>query len=38
MQALEKAKDNMSKYYNQHHHPQPDYEEEDEVLLNAKNI
>jgi hypothetical protein len=28
----------MSKYYNQHRQPQPDYEEGYEVLLNAKNI
>jgi hypothetical protein len=28
----------MSKYYNQHHQPQPEYEVGDEVLLNAKNI
>jgi hypothetical protein len=38
MQALEKTKDNMSKYYNQHHQPQPEYELGDEVLLNTKNI
>jgi hypothetical protein len=38
MQALEKTKDNRSKYYDQHHQPQPSYEEGDEVLLNAKNI
>jgi hypothetical protein len=31
MQALEKIKDSMSKYYNQHHQPQPDYKEGDEV-------
>jgi hypothetical protein len=37
-QALEKTKDNMGKYYDQHHQPQPQYEEGDEVLLNAKNI
>jgi hypothetical protein len=36
--ALEKTKDNMSKYYDQHHQPQPSYEEGDEVLLYAKNI
>jgi hypothetical protein len=28
----------MSKYYDQHHQPQPDYEVGDEVLLNVKNI
>jgi hypothetical protein len=28
----------MSKYYDQHHQPQPDYKEGNEVLLNAKNI
>jgi hypothetical protein len=28
----------MSKYYDQHHQPQPSYEVGDEVLLNAKNI
>jgi hypothetical protein len=38
MQAPEKITDNMSKYYDQHHEPQPDYKEGDEVLLNAKNI
>jgi hypothetical protein len=38
MQALEKTKDNMAKYYDQHHQPQPDHEEGDEVLLNVKNI
>jgi hypothetical protein len=38
MQALEKTKDNMSKYYDQYHQPQPEYEEGDEVLLNAKNM
>jgi hypothetical protein len=37
-QALEKTKDNMSQYYDQHHQPQPSYEVGDEVLLNAKNI
>jgi hypothetical protein len=37
-QALEKTKDNMSKYYDQHQQPQPTYKEGDEVLLNAKNI
>jgi hypothetical protein len=37
-QALEKTKDNMSKYYDQYHQPQPNYEVGDEVLLNAKNI
>jgi hypothetical protein len=25
LQALEKTKDNMSKYYDQYHQPQPDY-------------
>jgi hypothetical protein len=38
MQALEKTKENMSKYYDQLHQPQPDYEVGDEVLLNVKNI
>jgi hypothetical protein len=38
MQALEKTKDNMSKYYDQHHQPQLDYKEGDKVLFNAKNI
>jgi hypothetical protein len=38
MQALKKTKDNMSKYYDQHHQLQPGYQEGDEVLLNAKNI
>jgi hypothetical protein len=38
MQALEKTKDNMSKYYDQHHQPQPEYQVGDEVLLNARNI
>jgi hypothetical protein len=38
MQALEKTKDNMSKYYEQHHLLQPDYEVGDELILNAKNI
>jgi hypothetical protein len=38
MEALEKTKDNMSKYYDQHHQPQPSYKKGDEVLLNAKNI
>jgi hypothetical protein len=38
MQALEKTQDNMSKYYDQHHQPQPDYQEGDKVLLNVKNI
>jgi hypothetical protein len=38
MQAVEKTTDNMSKYYDQHHQPQPEYEEGDEVLLNGKNI
>jgi hypothetical protein len=28
----------MSKYYDQHHQPQPDYKEGDELLLNAKSI
>jgi hypothetical protein len=37
-QALEKPKDNMSKYYDQHHQPQPEYEKGDEVLQNMKNI
>jgi hypothetical protein len=37
-QALEKTKDDMSKYYDQHHQPQPEYQEGDEVLLNEKNI
>jgi hypothetical protein len=37
-QALEKTKDNMSKYYDQHRQPQPPYEKGNEVLLNAKNI
>jgi hypothetical protein len=37
MQALKKTKDNMSKYYDQHHQPQPEYKEGNEVLLNAKN-
>jgi hypothetical protein len=38
IQALEKTKDDMSKYYDQHHQPQPEYEEGDKVLLDAKNI
>jgi hypothetical protein len=38
MQALEKAKDNMSKYSDQHYQPLPDYKEGDEVLVNEKNI
>jgi hypothetical protein len=38
MQALEKIKDNMYKYYDKHHQPQPTYEEGDEVILNVKNI
>jgi hypothetical protein len=38
MQVLEKVKDNMSKHYDQHYQPQPDYKEGDEVLLNVKNI
>jgi hypothetical protein len=38
MQALEKTKDIMSKYYDQHHQPQPEYQKGDEVLLIAKNI
>jgi hypothetical protein len=38
MQALEKTKNNMSKYYDQHHQLQHNYKEGDEVLLNAKNI
>jgi hypothetical protein len=38
MQALEKTKDNISKCYDQHHQPQPEYKEGDEVLLNTKNI
>jgi hypothetical protein len=38
MQALEKTKDNMSKYHDRHHQPQPKYEDGDEVLLHAKNI
>jgi hypothetical protein len=38
MQALEKTKNNMSKYYDQHHLPQPEYEVWDEVLLNAKKF
>jgi hypothetical protein len=38
MQALKKTKNNMSKYYDQHHQPQPEYLEGDEVLLNAKDI
>jgi hypothetical protein len=38
MQALENTKDNISKYYDQHCQPQPDYEVGDEVLLNMKNI
>jgi hypothetical protein len=38
MQALENTLDNMSKYYDQHHQPQPEYRVGDEVLLNAKNI
>jgi hypothetical protein len=37
-QALKKTKDNMSKYYDQHHQPQFDYQEGDDVLLNVKNI
>jgi hypothetical protein len=38
MQALEKTKDNMSKYYDQHCREAPEYQVGDEVLLNAKNI
>jgi hypothetical protein len=38
MQALEKIKENMSKYYNQHQQPKAKYEVGDEVLLNVKNI
>jgi hypothetical protein len=38
MQALERTKDNISKNYDEHHLPQPEYEVGDEVLLNAKNI
>jgi hypothetical protein len=38
MQALEKAKDNIGKYYNQHPQPQHDYKKGDKVLLIAKNI
>jgi hypothetical protein len=37
-QSLEKTKDNMSKYYDQHHQVAPEYQVGDEVLLNAKNI
>jgi hypothetical protein len=37
-QALQKTKDNMSKYYDQHHREAPEYQVGDEVLLNAKNI
>jgi hypothetical protein len=37
MQAPGKAKDNMCKYYDQHHQLQSDYEEGDEVLQNVKN-
>jgi hypothetical protein len=37
-QALEKTKDDISKYCDQHHQPQPDYKEGEEVLHNAKNI
>jgi hypothetical protein len=36
-QALEKTQDYMSKYNDQHHQPQPEYEEGDKVLLNVKN-
>ena len=38
MQALEKSKDNISKYYNQHCQDAPEYQIGDEVLLNTKNI
>jgi hypothetical protein len=38
IQVLERTQNNMSKYYNQHHQPQPDYKEGDEVVLNVKNI
>jgi hypothetical protein len=38
MHALERTKDNMSKYNDQHYQPQPKYNEGNEVLLNAKNI
>jgi hypothetical protein len=38
LQALEKAKDNRSKSYDQYHRPQPKYTEGDEVLLKVKNI
>jgi hypothetical protein len=37
MQALEKPKDNMSKYYDKHYQRQPKYQVGDEVLLNTKN-
>jgi hypothetical protein len=37
-QALENTKDNMGKYYDQYHQPQPEHQVGDEVLLNAKNI
>jgi hypothetical protein len=38
IQALKKTKDNMSKYYNQHHQPQLVNQEGEEELLNTKNI
>jgi hypothetical protein len=37
-QALKKIRNNISKYYDLHYQPHPEYKEGDEVLLNAKNI
>jgi hypothetical protein len=36
MQALERTKENMSKYYNQYHQPQLKYEEEDEGITQCE--
>ena len=36
--ALQETRETMSKYYDQHRLPQPEYEVGDQVMLNAKNI
>ena len=36
--ALQETRNTMSKYYDQHRLPQPEYKVGDQVMLNAKNI
>jgi hypothetical protein len=38
IKELETTRTAMSKYYNQHRLPHPEYEMDTQVMLNAKNI